>query len=79
MENTQPTNQEIAAYLKTVQAIGLAIRESGPLGIASGMLYAAVMGVMGLQTYESIIGKFTAASLVRKSPGGLLQWIGPRD
>ena len=43
------------------------------------MLYAQLMGVMELATYERIIGTLKRTGLVRETQMHLLEWAGPTE
>jgi hypothetical protein len=45
--------------------------------IPRGHLYAQLIGVYDLQTYEAIIRLLTRAKLVEEDPSHLLRWVGP--
>lgn len=70
----KPTQSQISTYMDVVQAIADAIRELG--SAPSGHLYASVMGVIGLETYEHIIDLLVSAEFVRRDSDHLLVWVG---
>ena len=47
-------------------------------GVPSGHIYAHVMHVVDLATYEIIITKLESAKLVQRRRNHLLVWIGPK-
>lgn len=49
------------------QALRETVEESGPTGAPSGIMYAAVMGVVDLVEYESIMAELVNEGVVRKS------------
>ena len=62
------------AALDVVFAIAEAIRTLG--SVPSGELYARVMNVMSLQSYQQVIASLVAAGVVEES-AHMLRWIGP--
>ena len=60
------TKREVA-LIATMNAIEEAIKESGPEGIPSGHLYAALMGHISLDDYNTIIGMLKKAGRVKES------------
>jgi len=60
--------------LKIVFAVAEAIREAG--SIPSGTLYAALIGKVDINGYESIIRTLKNAGLVTEQ-SHMLTWIGP--
>lgn len=73
---TKPTTKQVAAYLQTVSLIAQMIK-SVP-SIPAGHLYASVMSMMDLDTFNGIIDRLVAVELVKKAPSHLLTWIGPK-
>jgi hypothetical protein len=75
---TQKPNTQAAlkAALEVTLAITESIRELGE--IPAGHLYAPLMGLMSLATFESILRTLKNAGLVSESPAHLLTWIGPK-
>ena len=66
------TKEEIAAGLKTLQAVAEAIRDLGQ--VPSGHLYARLNAHgMDITTYEKIIGLLVRANVIEKC-GDLLVW-----
>lgn len=57
--------------LELVQIIGRAIMDAGQ--IPSGQLYAAIMGKVSLETYQSVIGLLTRQGIIRNE-NHLLIW-----
>jgi len=68
------TKREVA-LIATMNAIEEAIKESGPEGIPSGHLYAALMGHISLDDYNTIIGMLKKAGRVKES-FHLLTYVG---
>jgi hypothetical protein len=66
------------AALNIVKAVGEAIRDCGPQGIPSGHLYAAVMDIVPLAGFQSIVTALKGAGMVKES-NHLLVWIGPTE
>lgn len=62
------------AYLNACQAVAETIRELGE--VPSGELYARLMSVLDIATYERIIGTLKGAGVVAER-GNLLKWTGP--
>lgn len=69
------TRDQIAAALKTVQAVAEAIKELG--SVPSGELYAQLMGHLSLSAYTRVIDTLKRTGLVKES-NHLLTWIGPK-
>jgi hypothetical protein len=65
---------KIAAALKMVQAIAEAIRELRE--VPAGHLYAQVLGAMGQDEFDWIVGRLIGAGLVERTPSHLLRWKG---
>ena len=61
------TQMQVHAFIEMAEAIAEAIEASGPRGVPSGHLYAAVMGAMDLTTYEAIIAALTKSGRVTQS------------
>ena len=68
------TTQQVEAGMRTVLAVGQAIREAGR--IPSGHLYAALMGVLTLDTYNRVIGLLKKSGCVREEYHELI-WVEP--
>jgi hypothetical protein len=66
------------AYLELIQAIATAIRDSGPLGVPSGTLYASVMSVVPLDAYNRIVTQLVSTGLVRLDCH-CLYWVQPKE
>ena len=77
METTLNRTDKVKAALMMVKAVADAIRDLG--SVPSGHLYANLLGHMGLDEYEWIIGQLVGAGLVRKAPSGMLTWIEPTN
>ncbi len=72
------TKEQIAATISIIKEVGEIIREHKQTalgGVPSGELYTRLMGMMSLNSYQSIIGCLKKAGLVKES-GYLLTWIG---
>lgn len=61
------TEAQKDAVWGVIAAIYLAIEEFGPSGVPSGHLYAAVMGKMGLETYNDIISALVETKKITNS------------
>lgn len=57
------TAQEVQAVIETVKAVNDAIKELGT--IPSGLLYAHLMGVMDIHTYNRIIELLQRAGTIK--------------
>lgn len=62
------------AAVQTIMAVADAIKELG--SVPSGRLYANLVGVMELSTYQTIIGILKNTKLITES-GNVLSWVGP--
>lgn len=71
------TKEQVGAFLQIIKALADAIKQSGPLGIGAGVLYASVMSVMSMDAFERSIGYLTGAGLVKRDGQHCLTWIGP--
>ena len=69
------TKQQVAAALEAVRAVADAIRELKR--VPSGHLYAQLMPLMDLATYDKIIGTLKGAGLVREEFHELI-WVEPK-
>lgn len=67
------TSQGVAAAVATVAAVAEAIQELKE--VPSGHLYAQLMGVMDLRTYNAVISALKKAGLITES-NHLLTWVG---
>lgn len=70
------TKEQVAASIMAVKAVTESIRELKR--VPSGVLYAQVMGVMDLATYERIIETLKRVGLVHES-AHVLEWSGPTE
>lgn len=68
---------QASALLALTQAVAEAVRAAGPQGIPSGHVYAAVMGSVGLDAYQSLVKLLKGARLIEER-NHLLTWVGPR-
>lgn len=60
----------IKAVADTVQEMGTA---------PNGILYAALMNMIDLETYKNILGILERAGLIKVSDGNcIISWIGPK-
>lgn len=79
--NHTVTNEQRIAALELYKAVAESIREvsfASPLGgVPSGEVYATLSGLMGLMTYESMIGSMIDAGLIEQR-NNLLIWIADR-
>jgi hypothetical protein len=69
------TPEERKAVLDAIQAIAETIRTAGQ--VPAGHVYAAVMGIMTLNTFNSIIDTLRRSGLVKRETTHMLTWIGP--
>lgn len=65
------------AFVQTVKAMAESIREAGPRGIASGLLYSVMQQVMSLDCYNNTIALMISSGVIRKYESGLIVWIAP--
>lgn len=72
----KPTAEQLKTALDQVQALAEAIRESRS-GIASGNLYAVVMGHMSLDGFTQAIELLKRTGLVTENVHHVLTWAGP--
>lgn len=72
-----PTKEQVRAALDLAVTAAEAVRQAGPMGLPSGHLYAALMGKVTLDGYQSMIGMLKRAGLIKES-AHLLTWIGPQ-
>jgi len=70
------TAEQVRSVMSVVTAVAQAIHDAGSL--IDGHLYATLSGVVSLSEYELLIAKLVEAKLVRRDPGHLLTWIGPK-
>lgn len=70
------TKQQVTAALDAVRAVADAIRELKR--VPSGVLYAQLMPVLSLESYEKIIGTLKGAGLVREENFELI-WVEPTE
>jgi hypothetical protein len=71
---TKATPEEIAAYVRAIKAVADCIRDLGR--VPSGHLYALLMPLMSLATYQRIIENLRAAEIVEQTPAFELVWKG---
>lgn len=71
---TKPTEQQISAIRRTACAILEAITAAGDYGIPSGHLYANLMGIMSIDTYNYFINYLVRAGKITDK-GHLLKAI----
>ena len=59
--------RERDAVVKVLTAILEVIKEAGPHGIPEGHLYAALMGYISLETFQSVVNFLIATRRVKRS------------
>lgn len=69
------TSSREQAALELILAVGDAIRDLG--AVPSGHLYARVMSVMSLDTFDRVIGAMKKAGLVEEK-NHVITWVGPK-
>lgn len=69
--------EQLWAYVRALKALAEAIREAGPRGIASGLLYSVMQQVMTLDAYNNTIALMISSGVIRKYESGILVWIAP--
>lgn len=74
MTTNTVTREQLAAGMQLVRAVAEAVRECGRA--PEGTLYAALMGRMDLQAFNSMVAMLVRTGLVRKE-GHELIWSGP--
>ena len=72
----KPTAAQVKAALAVTMAVAETIREAGE--VPSGTVYAALIGRVSLEGYQSMLRNLKNAGLVEESPAHLLKWIGPK-
>jgi hypothetical protein len=75
VELNAPGARQKVALRGLLEALVEAIKASGPDGIASGHLYAVVMGQLSLEDYEACVGALVALRCVRRDPCHLLYFV----
>lgn len=73
---TTVNTKQVGAYLQMIKALADAVRESGPLGISAGSLYAVCMGAMDLDTFNRMVELLVGSQAVRREAGHRLVWVG---
>ena len=70
------TNQQVVdAIAKVANIIEETVNESGPMGVPSGLMYAAMMTTgMSLESYQTIINVMVAEGRISQS-GDLLKAV----
>ncbi len=69
-----PTKQEIESAIKVAKAALETIVDSGPDGMPSGPLYAAMMSVFAsVDTYDSLIGMLIRSKLITRDDNHVLK------
>ncbi|MCI0557522.1 MAG: hypothetical protein MN733_03425 [Nitrososphaera sp.] len=65
---TQMTNEQKRQKVMTEICLAIVdtINEAGPMGVPSGYLYAALMGVMSLDTFERIMAVLVQGGEIEK-------------
>ena len=75
MTNTPERRAALTSAAREVIAmVGDGVREAGSLGLASGDLYAMLMPVMSLDTYNRLIAAYVSAGKI-KNVAHRLYWI----
>jgi len=77
MANKSDKAPQLTAALKALTIVATIIYEAKE--IPSGHLYARLMHKVDHETYDALIRRLEAMELIRRTPGHLLQWIGPVD
>lgn len=77
MANKSEEQMNMTAALKALTIVATIIYEAKE--IPSGHLYARLMHKVDHETYDALIRRLEAMELIRRTPGHLLQWIGPVD
>ena len=72
----KPTAAQVKAALAVTMAVAETIREAGE--VPSGTVYAALIGRVSLEGYQSMLRNLKNAGLVEETPAHLLKWIGPK-
>ena len=75
VNDKMPPRSQLTGALKVVMAVTETIRELKE--VPSGHLYAALMGHMSLEEYESILRVIEGADLIKVDRSHLIRWIGP--
>jgi hypothetical protein len=68
---------QIKAAIQALAALAEAIRELKR--VPAGTLYAHLMGVMSLESFEAAIDRLVKSGLVRREASHELVWTGPRE
>lgn len=71
----KPTAQQIEAYVRALKAIAETIKET-PEGAPTGVMYAALMGRMSLETFNNMISRLASMGLIRVDGSHVAHWIG---
>ena len=66
---------EAGNAIKALVAVSETVREAGQ--VPSGVLYAGLVGVVDLPTYEWVLGKLIGAGLIKVESNHLIRWVGP--
>ena len=69
------TKEQTLAAVKTLIAVAETIREAKQ--VPAGTLYAMLMGVMDLPTFESMVNTLVNTGLVGRGANHMLVWIEP--
>lgn len=60
------TKAAMSALNTIIKTIEETVSDAGPLGVPSGHLYAALMGIMSLDTYEKIMAGMVQSGRIVK-------------
>jgi len=75
VHDKMPPRSQLTGALTVVMAVAETIRELKE--VPSGHLYAALMGKMDLEEYQSILRVIEGAGLIKVERSHLIRWIGP--
>ena len=64
--------EQVKAFVQIVKVVADTIKELGE--VPSGHLYAQVMGLMSLDSYQNIINTLVRSGIVTEK-GNLLKWV----
>lgn len=76
MTDATTLRADLRRVVEVSRAVSEAIRDAGR--VPSGTLYAAVMGMMTLTTYQRILDLLKEAKLIKEEAHELI-WIGPAE
>lgn len=75
---TADRKQEFKAAFRIIVDVGDAIRAAGAQGCPEGPLYAAVMRLVTLEGFQSIMNTLVNAGLIRRA-GHVAYWVEPAN